>query len=91
MVGKFSIEIWLQYFISMFIFCISNHLDWNFTFIAVLGGASFAEAFLEVKEEQDYPPTTNAGEDMIIHLLKNQVTLHGNGSTDDHGMLKYDF
>ena len=44
---------------------------------------------MEVEEEQDYPPTANAGEDIIIHLPKNEVTLHGNGSSDDHGMYDY--
>ena len=49
------------------------------------GGTNFADAILQVQEEQDYPPTANAGEDIIIHLPNNQVTLHGNGSSDDHG------
>ena len=57
--------------------------------MAILGGSNFADAFLEVEEEQDYPPTANAGEDIIIHLPKNEVTLHGNGSSDDHGMYSY--
>ena len=59
--------------------------------MAILGGSNFADAFLEVEEEQDYPPTANAGEDIIIHLPKNEVTLHGNGSSDDHGMYSYNF
>ena len=38
-----------------------------------------------VEEERDYPPVANAGEDVIIHLPKTEVDLHGNGSSDDHG------
>ena len=52
---------------------------------SISGGTDFADATLQVEEEKDYPPTANAGEDIIIHLPKNQVTLHGNGSSDDHG------
>ena len=57
----------------------------NIIFFLASGGTSFADAILQVQEEQDYPPTANAGEDIIIHLPNNQVTLHGNGSSDDHG------
>ena len=49
------------------------------------GGQDHVDAFLGVIEERDYPPTANAGEDIIIHLPKNEVDLHGNGSSDDHG------
>ena len=65
--------------------------DRYFSYFAGLGGSNFADAFLEVEEEQDYPPTANAGEDIIIHLPKNEVTLHGNGSSDDHGMYDNNF
>ena len=75
----------------IWLFCIINPFIEYFTFMAVLGGSNFADAFLEVEEEQDYPPTANAGEDIIIHLPKNEVTLHGNGSSDDHGMYDSNF
>ena len=33
--------------------------------------------------EQDYPPEANAGEDVLIHLPNNTVTLNGSKSRDD--------
>ena len=50
-----------------------------------------ATAKIMVIEEPDYPPTANAGEDLIIFLPKNQVTLHGNQSSDDHGILSWEW
>ena len=46
---------------------------------------NFTDAYVMVEEERDYPPVANAGEDVIIHLPKTEVDLHGNGSSDDHG------
>jgi hypothetical protein len=34
--------------------------------------------------EKDYPPVARAGNDVVITLPENFVTLYGNGSTDDH-------
>lgn len=33
--------------------------------------------------EKDYPPVARAGNDLVIVLPVNQVTLYANGSTDD--------
>jgi dyslexia-associated protein KIAA0319-like protein len=41
--------------------------------------------------ETDYPPTANAGSNVIISLPQNSVTLYGNGSTDDKGILSYEW
>ena len=49
------------------------------------GESNFTDAYVMVEEERDYPPVANAGEDVIIHLPKTEVDLHGNGSSDDHG------
>ena len=50
-----------------------------------------ATAKIMVIEEPDYPPTANAGEDLVIFLPKNQVTLHGNQSSDDHGIVSWEW
>lgn len=39
--------------------------------------------------ETDYPPKAFPGSDIVIHLPKNEVTLYGNGSTDDKGIKSY--
>lgn len=38
---------------------------------------------LQVLKEADYPPTANAGPDIVLYLPQNEVTLNGNQSTDD--------
>ena len=55
------------------------------------GESNFTDAYVMVEEERDYPPVANAGEDVIIHLPKTEVDLHGNGSSDDHGKCVIDF
>ena len=45
----------------------------------------------QVIEEKDYPPTANAGEDKVVYLPINQVTLHGNQSSDDHGIVSWEW
>ena len=45
----------------------------------------------QVIEETDYPPTANAGEDKVVYLPINQVTLHGNQSSDDHGIVSWEW
>lgn len=43
-------------------------------------------ANITVIKETDYPPTANAGTDVIIYLPQTEVTLNGNLSTDDKGI-----
>ncbi|XP_017783427.1 PREDICTED: dyslexia-associated protein KIAA0319-like protein [Nicrophorus vespilloides] len=45
---------------------------------------STSTANITVLKVKDYPPDANAGQDVIIYLPKNQITLNGNLSTDDH-------
>ncbi|KAK9743988.1 hypothetical protein QE152_g8208 [Popillia japonica] len=45
---------------------------------------STSTANVTVLKITDYPPEANAGEDKIIYLPHNQITLNGNLSTDDH-------
>lgn len=44
-------------------------------------------ANVTVLKEKDYPPTANAGADVILKLPKNEVTLNGNQSTDDKNII----
>ena len=46
---------------------------------------------LQVIEEKDYPPSANAGEDVVVYLPNNQVVLHGNQSSDDHGIVSWEW
>lgn len=39
----------------------------------------------------DYPPSANAGRDVIIYLPQNTVTLNGNLSTDDRGIASWEW
>jgi len=41
--------------------------------------------------ETDYPPKANAGSDIVIHLPQNSVVLNGNLSTDDKGIISYEW
>ena len=41
--------------------------------------------------ETDYPPKANAGSDVVIHLPQNSVVLNGNSSTDDKGIVSYEW
>lgn len=41
--------------------------------------------------ERDYPPVANAGSPVLIHLPNNMVTLYGDASKDDKGIVKYEW
>ena len=55
------------------------------------GATNSTSAFLEVLKEADFKPKANAGEDKIIYLPTNTVTLNGNQSYDDHGIKSYEW
>nr|CAD7429431.1 unnamed protein product [Timema monikensis] len=44
---------------------------------------NFTTANITVLKVTDYPPEANAGQDIIVYLPKNNLTLNGNLSTDD--------
>ncbi|CAG2163622.1 unnamed protein product [Oppiella nova] len=50
------------------------------------GATNSTIANVTVLKEIDYPPTANAGQDQIIFLPQNDITLMGNQSTDDKGI-----
>ncbi|XP_076032032.1 dyslexia-associated protein KIAA0319-like protein [Oratosquilla oratoria] len=50
-----------------------------------------ATAQITVIKEPDYPPTANAGGDQIIYLPKKEIVLCGNASTDDHGIVEWEW
>jgi len=39
----------------------------------------------------DYPPTADAGSNVIISLPQKSVTLYGNSSTDDKKIVSYEW
>ncbi|XP_037080351.1 dyslexia-associated protein KIAA0319-like protein, partial [Pollicipes pollicipes] len=50
-----------------------------------------AEAHISVLREIDYAPQANAGEDVIVYLPNSVATLLGNASTDDKGIVSYEW
>lgn len=52
---------------------------------------SSATANITVVKGTDYPPEANAGQDVIVYLPVNNVTLNGNLSTDDRGIVSWEW
>ncbi|CAD7078937.1 unnamed protein product [Hermetia illucens] len=48
-------------------------------------------ANITVLKEKDYPPQANAGADVILYLPHNNVTLNGSLSTDDRGIVSWEW
>lgn len=67
----------------------------NYTFKLTVTDSDKAEnsttAIIQVVEEIDYPPQSNAGSDVILYLPHNNVTLNGTLSTDDHQIVSYEW
>lgn len=67
----------------------------NYTFKLTLTDSDKAEnstiAVIEVVEEIDYPPQSNAGADVILYLPHNNITLNGTLSTDDHQIVSWEW
>jgi len=55
------------------------------------GDKDSTTAVLVVVPDTDYKPKANAGEDKIIHLPVNTVTLNGNMSSDDHSIKTWEW
>jgi dyslexia-associated protein KIAA0319-like protein len=67
----------------------------NYTFKLTVTDSDKAEnsttAIIQVVEEIDYPPQSNAGADVILYLPHNNITLNGTLSTDDHQIVSYEW
>ena len=48
-------------------------------------------ANITVLKVTDYPPEANAGQDIIMYLPHNNLTLSGNLSTDDRGIASWEW
>ena len=57
--------------------------QFNLTVTDSRNGTNSTTATINVLKETDYPPTANAGPDIVLFLPQNEVTLNGNKSTDD--------
>uniref|UniRef100_A0A8D8HIY1 Dyslexia-associated protein KIAA0319-like protein n=1 Tax=Culex pipiens TaxID=7175 RepID=A0A8D8HIY1_CULPI len=53
--------------------------------------ANSTTATIEVLKEIDYPPEANAGQNVIVYLPNNNVTLNGSLSKDDHEIVAWEW
>nr|XP_008106997.1 PREDICTED: dyslexia-associated protein KIAA0319 homolog isoform X1 [Anolis carolinensis] len=72
-----------------------NLVPGNYTFRLMVvdsdGAADSTLAFLRVNKQMDFPPVANAGPNQEISLPQNTITLNGNQSKDDHGIVGYEW
>jgi len=62
-------------------------------FFHVLFCVSFisSHAYVDHFADIDNPPISRAGPDVVLHWPQNSVVLHGDGSTDDVGIVNYEW
>ncbi|CAH2221972.1 dyslexia-associated KIAA0319 homolog [Pelobates cultripes] len=74
---------------------LTNLVPGNYTFSFTVtdsdGAKNSTTASLTVNKAVDYPPVANAGANQVITLPKNSIVLFGNLSTDDHGIVSYEW
>ncbi|MEE6484249.1 hypothetical protein FKM82_013811 [Ascaphus truei] len=74
---------------------LTNLVPGNYTFSLTVvdsdGASNSTTANLTVIKAVDYPPVANAGANQVITLPKNSIILYGNLSTDDHGIVSYEW
>ncbi|XP_069612929.1 dyslexia-associated protein KIAA0319-like protein homolog isoform X2 [Ranitomeya imitator] len=74
---------------------LTNLVPGNYTFRLTVedsdGEKNSTTANLTVNKAVDYPPGANAGANQVITLPRNAIVLYGNLSTDDHGIVSYEW
>nr|XP_034182406.1 dyslexia-associated protein KIAA0319 isoform X2 [Osmia lignaria] len=74
---------------------LDNLIPGNYTFKLTVEDSDHitnsTSANITVLKVTDYPPSANAGQDIIIYLPQNTLTLNGNLSTDDHGIASWEW
>lgn len=74
---------------------LDNLIAGNYTFKLTVEDSdrvtNFTMANITVLKVIDYPPSANAGQDIIIYLPQNTITLNGNLSTDDRGIASWEW
>lgn len=67
----------------------------NYTFKLTVEDSDHAKNYtmanITVLNHTDYPPEANAGQDVIIYLPNNNITLNGSLSTDDHEITSWEW
>ncbi|KAL1122383.1 hypothetical protein AAG570_003788 [Ranatra chinensis] len=71
------------------------HKPGNYTFRLIVtdtdGATNSTIANITVLQAPDYPPEANAGPSTVIYLPRNNVTLNGNLSSDDRGIVSWEW
>ncbi|XP_048414372.2 dyslexia-associated protein KIAA0319-like protein isoform X3 [Stegostoma tigrinum] len=74
---------------------LTNLVPGNYTFSLTVvdsdGASNSTTAVVTVHKAVDYPPVANAGANQVLTLPKNSIMLYGNQSTDDHGIVSYEW
>lgn len=93
LIARFSSDRCLQNCsLSGLIFTLPHYLShFSLTVVDSDGASNSTTASLTVNKAVDYPPVANAGPNQVITLPQNSITLYGNQSTDDHGIVSYEW
>ena len=80
---------------SQSIITVSNLTVGNYTLRLTVtdddGVSDSTTATIEVVKDANYPPNAVAGEDIVLYLPVNNVTLNGNQSLDDHEIVTWEW